>query len=148
MLKTTIHFLATIVITTVLISIVSSQLVLADIQSFGLDVGIKDRLEVTVKDIIGIGPILLLILGLSFLVAFIIARYSHRFLGGNKTVWIITAGMSSLPVTLYLIKYFMGVTILASARTTTGMILIACCCALGGWMYSFLITKSGDKTNA
>ena len=41
MLKTTIHFLATIVITTVLISIVSSQLVLADIQladgSSGLD---------------------------------------------------------------------------------------------------------------
>ena len=148
MLRTMIHFLTTVVITTVLISIVSSQLVLADIQGFGLDVGIKDRLEVTASDIIGVGPVLLLMLGLSFLVAFIIARYSHRFLGGNKTVWTIMAGLSSLPVTLYLIKYFMGVTILASARTPAGMLLIACCCALGGWMYSFLTTKSGDNTNA
>ncbi len=148
MLKTTIHFLATIVITTVLISIVSSQLVLADIQSFGLNVSIEDRLEVTANDIIGMGPILLLMVGLSLLVAFVLARYSCRFLGGNRTIWTVIAGLSSLPVTLYLIKYFMGVTILASARTTIGMFLIACSCALGGWMFSILTTKSGDKNNA
>ncbi|MCP3675761.1 MAG: hypothetical protein GY829_15015 [Gammaproteobacteria bacterium] len=148
MLKTTIHFLATIVITTVLISIVSSQLVLADIQSFGLDISNLNRLEVTAKDIIGIGPILLLMIGLSFLVAFIIARYSFRFFGGNKKVWTITAGLFSFPVTLYLIKYFMGVTILASARTTVGMLFIACCCAIGGWIYSILSTKPGDNTIA
>jgi len=44
-------FFISAVATTVVISIISSQLVLAEIQSFGLVVSFYDRLSMTVKDI-------------------------------------------------------------------------------------------------
>ena len=147
MFKTLLVFICSVFTTTVITSIVSSQLVLADIQSFGLEVSFSERLSVTIKDILGLGPALILLIGLSFLVAFIIAKYAHRFMAGNRTIWYTIAGLSSFPVTLYIAKYFMGVTILASARTSPGMVLIACCCAVGGWLFAVLSSKYGAIKN-
>jgi len=141
MLKTILIFISTVIATTLLISIVSSQIILADLQSFGLEISFNKRLCVAANDIVGLGPILMLMLGLSFLVAFPIAKYAHKFLGGNNMIWTIIAGFSSFPTTLFIIKYFIGITILSSARTSTGMILIAICCALGGYLYSILNSK-------
>ena len=137
-------FFITAVATTVVISIISSQLVLADIQSFGLVVSFYDRLSMTVKDIMGLGPVLLLMISASFSIAFTIAKFAYRLIGGNRHIWFALAGFCSFPVTLLLIKYFMGVTLLASARTSAGMIFVACCCLFGGYLYAILTTRIKD----
>lgn len=147
MVKTIIMFFCCAFATTVITSIVSSQLVLADIQNFGLMVSFSDRLSMTAKDIMGLGPILLLMISLSFFIAFIVAKFAHRFIGGNRNIWFASAGFCSFPVTLVLLKYFTGGTLLASARTPVGMIFVACCCLFGGYLFANLTSSIKDVKN-
>lgn len=138
-------FLIAVVDTVILTSIVSTQLVLADVTSFGLTVSLGERLQTTFRDLLGVGVPLLLLIGLSFSIAFFIARYAIRKIGGSPTIWYTAAGLSSLPVGIIVIKYFMGGTLLASARTTLGMALIAACSMVGGWVYAYLLAKYGKR---
>lgn len=145
MLKTVVFYFAAVIDAVLLISIVSTQLVLADIEGFGLHVSLSDRLQATTHDLLGLAVPLLLLIGLSFIISFVIARYLHRSLGGNRTLWYMAAGFTSVPAAIMLIKYFMGGTLLASARTSLGMFLIACCSMAGGWLFAYLSAAYGKK---
>jgi hypothetical protein len=144
MLKTVLFFISAVIDAALLTSIVSTQLVLADIKSFGLEVSIGDRLEATTHDLIGLMLPLLILIGLSFLVSFVIARYAVRIIGGNRTLWYMAAGFTSVPAAILIIKFIMGGTLLAAARTSLGMFLVACCCMAGGWIFAFLSSRFGD----
>jgi hypothetical protein len=72
MIRTVSFFLMAVVGTAILTSIVSTQLVLADVKRFGLDVTMGDRVNATIHDFVGVGPALLMLISLSFLVAFIV----------------------------------------------------------------------------
>lgn len=137
-MKTIVIFVTAVVFAAILTSIVSTQLVLADIQSFGLAVSLGDRLQATLHDLLGLALPLVMVIGLSFLVAFIVARNAIRMIGGSKMIWYMAAGFTSVPAGIFLIKYFMGGTLLASARTSLGMLLVACCCMAGGWLFAHL----------
>ncbi len=145
MLKTVAFYFAAVIEAAFLTSIVSTQLVLADIQGFGLDVSPGDRLHATIHDVFGLAPALLALIGLSFAVSFIIAYYLQRRMGGNRTLWYMAAGFTSVPAAIVVIKFFMGGTLLASARTSLGMFLIACCCMAGGWLFAYLSSAYGKK---
>jgi len=147
MIKTLLIFLAAVVDTAILTSLVSTQLVLADLSGFGLTVTFSDRLQATLHDLLGLAAPLLILIGLSFLVAFTVARYAIRF-GGSTRLWYLAAGFFSIPAAIILIKYFMGGTLLASARTPLGMLLVAFCGMAGGWIYSYLKDRFGDKVSA
>jgi drug/metabolite transporter (DMT)-like permease len=147
-LKTILFFISAVIDAAILTSVVSTQLVLADIKRFGLEVSIGDRVEATIHDLIGLMLPLLMLIGLSFLISFVIARYAYRTLGGNRTLWYMAAGFTSVPAAILIIKYFMGGTLLASARTSLGMFLVACCCMAGGWMFAFLSSRFGDAGTA
>ena len=138
-------FSVAVIDTVLLTSIVSSQLVLADISSFGLDVTIGDRLSATVRDLLNLAPALLFLIAPGFLVAFLVARYAERRFGGRRTLWYMAAGFASVPAVIYLIKLLMGMTLLASARTPAGMILVSCCGMLGGWIYALLSARFGKS---
>lgn len=145
MLKTVVFYVAAVVDAVLLVSIVSTQLVLADILGFGLDVSLSDRLQATAHDLLGLAVPLLLLIGLSFVLSFLIAYYLQRTMGGNRTLWYMAAGFTSVPAAIMLIKYFMGGTLLASARTSLGMFLIACCSMAGGWLFAYLSSAYGKK---
>ncbi len=145
MLKILLNFVISVFVTTLLVTIASSQIILAEMAGFGLEVSFAQRLDVTLKDIPGLGPALIMLVIPGFLITFAIARYCQRFIGGNRNIWFSIAGFISLPGALYLMQYFMGATILASARTNTGMLVIACCCALGGLLYAILSSSSSSK---
>ena len=148
MLKTALFFLAAVVDASILTSIVSTQLILADVAGFGLTVTIGDRIGATIHDLIGLAVPLLLLVGLSFLFAFIVAKYAHQYIGGNRTAWYMAAGFTSLPAAITLIKLAMGGTLLASARTPFGMSLIACCGMAGGWMFAWLTSTFNSAGSA
>ncbi len=145
MLKTTINFIFTILFTSLLVSVVSTQIVLTEIQGYGLTVPFMLRVSVTFNDMLGLVPGLFLLLTVCFLIAFSIARYVCKLLNGSRWFWFTLAGLCAFPVTLLLIRYVVGVTLLTSARTLTGMLLIASCCAAGGWLYSFLTITIKDN---
>jgi len=144
MLKTTLFFISAVIDAALLTSIVSTQLVLADVRRFGLEVSLGDRVEATIHDLVGLMLPLLILIGLSFLVSFVIARYAIRIIGGNRTIWYMAAGFTSVPAAILIIKYIMGGTLLASARTSFGMFMVACCCMVGGWIFAFLTSRFGN----
>ena len=139
--KTVLAFIFAVLVTFLLASIVGTQIVLADIQSFGLDVSWSDRVSATIHDIVGLAPVLSALIGTAFLVAFVIAGLGNRFLGGNRTYWYLAAGLTSLPATLILIKIIMGATVFAAARTGFGMLLFALCGLTGGYLFTRLTQK-------
>lgn len=139
--KTVLYFFVTVLITFLLASIVGTQIVLADILSFGLDVPFSDRISATFHDIVGLAPALSILIAAAFLVAFVVAALCSRFVGGNRMYWYLAAGFTSLPATLILIKSLMGGTLFAAARTGLGMFLIALCGLVGGWLFARLTQK-------
>lgn len=144
MIRTVLYFISAVIDTAILVSVVSTQLVLADVSSFGLDVSIGDRLATTLADLLGLGPVLLILISCSFLVAFPIANFAHRRFGGGRQWWFAAAGFTSLPAAIVLIKLAMGGTLLASARTPLGMFLVALCSMAGGWMFAWLGARFGN----
>ncbi|GHE82955.1 hypothetical protein [Thalassotalea profundi] len=146
MVKTSVLFIGISLLATLLVCIVSTQIILAEVQSFGLSVSIPVRLHATMTDLVGLGPILFLIIASGFLIGFIIAKYAYQFIGGNRTAWFIAAGCTTFPLTMYLIQYTMGLTVIASARTPLGLFLITCCCIVSTWIYARLtLNNSNDN---
>ena len=135
------YFVAAVLATFLLASIVGTQLVLADILSFGLVVSSSDRVSATIHDIAGLATVLPILISVAFLVAFIIAESGRRILTGNRTYWYMAAGLTSLPAALILIKTLMGGTVFAAARTGFGMLLIALCGLFGGWLFARLVNR-------
>lgn len=142
-LKHILFFILSVMTTFLLASITGTQIILADIKSFGLDVSFSERVSATLHDIIGLSPSLSLLIGAAFLVAFVVAALCYRFLGGKRTYWYLAAGFTSIPATLLLIKTLMGGTLFAAARSGFGMLLIAICGLAGGWVFTRL-TETRD----
>ena len=142
-IKVLLVFIFSVLITFLLASIIGTQIVLADILSFGLDVSLSDRISATLHDILGLAPTLSILISAAFLVAFVVAALCKRLLGGNRAYWYLAAGFTSLPATLVLIKLIMGGTLFAATRTGFGMLLIAVCGLVGGGLFARL-TKMRD----
>jgi len=139
--KTGLVYILSVICTFLLASIVGTQIVLADILSFGIDVPLSERVSATFHDIVGLAPTLSILIAAALLVAFVVAALCIRFLGGKRMYWYLAAGFTSLPATLMLIKSLMGVTLFAAARTGFGMLLIALCGLAGGWVFARLTQK-------
>ena len=133
------YFIVTVLATFLLASIVGTQLVLADILGFGLVVSSADRVSATIHDIAGLATMLPILISVTFLLAFIIAESGRRIMSGKRTFWYMAAGLTSLPAALTLIKTLMGGTVFAAARTGFGMLLIALCGLIGGWLFARLV---------
>jgi hypothetical protein len=142
MLKTIVVFIFTTLIATLLVCIVSTQIVLADVQSFGLNVTSDVRLNATLDDLIGLGPVLYILISVGFLIGFIVAKYAHKYIGGNRTLWYVASGCTTFPITTYIIQYSMGLTIIASVRTPIGLLLATLCCIFSAWLFALLTTKT------
>jgi len=142
MIKMVMRFAFSVLIAALLTSLVSTQIILFELGTFGISVSFMDRITATLTDFVGLGITLLALITPSFLVGFIIAKYAHQLFGGNRKLWYMAAGFSSFPVTLYLMKYFMGLTALASARTPMGMLLVGFCCMIAGWLFANLTSVS------
>jgi hypothetical protein len=145
MLKTIVLFICTSLTATLLVCIVSTQIVLADVQSFGLNIAWAVRLDATIKDILGLAPVLYLLISIGFLIGFILAKYAHQFIGGNRMAWYIASGCTTFPLTMYLIQYIMGLTIIASTRTPLGLFLTTCCCIFSVWLFALLTSRTKIK---
>ena len=145
LIKTMLYFIVAVLATFLLASMLGTQLVLADILSFGLVVSLSDRVSATIHDIAGLATMLPLLISVTFLLAFIIAESGRRILTGKRTYWYMAAGLTSLPAALTLIKTLMGGTVFAAARTGSGMLLIALCGLIGGWLFARLVNRGGTE---
>jgi len=138
-------FIFSTFLATLLVSIVSTQIILAEVQSFGLSISTEIRVNATIEDLLGLAPALYLLISIGFLVGFIIAKYAYQLIGGNRILWYVGVGITSFPITIHLIQYVMGLTPIASARTPLGLFLTTCCCIISAWLFAFLTSHSAAQ---
>lgn len=143
MTKTSLAFIVAVCVAYLLTSVLGTQFVLADIQSYGLPVSLPDRLAASLHDIHGLVPVLLMLVSAAYLVGFIIAALGRRLLGGQRQYWILAAGFASLPVAMMLMKTTMGITPFALAGTGSGLLLIALSGLAGAWVFARLTQNRG-----
>ncbi len=144
-LKRLLHLFAASVIAAGLASAISSQMVIADLQGFGLNVSLSQRIAVTASDLMSLGFALLGLFLLAFLSAFGVASALQKKLGGNRTIWLSVAGLISIPASVMLLKLMMGMTLVSAARSIYGLILYSCCGLVGGYLFAYLHGKSAPR---
>ena len=140
-IKIALSFVASVILGSLLVSIFATHLNLAEVAGFGLPVSFSDRLAATAHDVVGLTPQLPIVITLSYLTAFIVAEACHRFFGGIRIYWYLLAGFSSFPSALLLIAWAVGGMMLAPARTTSGMFIMALCSTAGGWLFAHLSAR-------
>lgn len=139
-------FLAAALATTLLGTLVQTQLNLARLAELGIAVPPGLRLEVTGRDLVGFAPSLGALTLLAFLVAFPVAGLLHRWIARRRTALYALAGAVAITVMLLSMEVALGLVAIAAARGAGGFAALVACGALGGWIFSRL--SAGPGTDA
>lgn len=132
-------FLAAVICTSLLGSIVSSQFVMAGLSDLGVDIPLADRLRMIVQDF-GILPALSAAVAAAFLPALAVAGLAGRKLGGRRA-WFAAAGAAALIAELMIMEAVLGLMPVAGARSAAGLGALGFAGALGGLTFALLTER-------
>lgn len=131
-------FIVSVLAALALIATVSAQLILGEIISFGVDVSLSDRVSTSVHDFVGLLPFLGTMLAIGLLYGFLIAGLVVKRTRSGRGIWYCLAGALSFLCMITLMKFSFDLTPLAAARHTSGLLLLASCCAVAGALFHYL----------
>lgn len=134
--KVVLGFVMAVVVATVLGSIAHTQFVLAELTRLGIEIPVSDRLSTTAQDIVGMGPMFGMIIGIAFLVAMSAAVLVYKFAGTQRYLVFGVAGATALGVALTAMGLVYDITPIAGARSTIGFIAQMAAGALGGLTFA------------
>lgn len=134
-------WLAAVIVTAVAGSIIQTQLNLARIVALGTPVGLDERVETTLQDLIGFAPVWGIIVAGGLLVALLVASALARRWPRFSVGLHVLAGFLAPLVALVIMEAMMPVTVVAAARTWTGALMISLPGAAGGWLYVRLLQR-------
>jgi hypothetical protein len=115
--------------------VTASQHVVSSLASMGVEVGLADRLAMTLADLAGMAGMFLPLIAFGFLVAFLVAALLRRWLDRWQTVLYLLAGAAALTALHLLLHLVFGLTPVAIARSAGGILVQALAGAAGGWVY-------------
>jgi hypothetical protein len=141
-----IAWLAAVAVTAAVGSVIQTQLNIARIVELGAEVGIGQRLETTLQDLLGFAPLWAIIVAAGLLVALLTAGGLSRFRPGWSLGLHALAGLAAPLVALLLMEAMMPVTVVAAARTWTGLVLLSLPGAIGGLLYWLVIQRQKGQT--
>lgn len=140
-------FLAAVLSTSVLASVLSTQFVLALLGDLNIDVSFADRVAMTWADF-GILPAMGMAVAACFLIGFPVAGLLASRVGGDRRLWFALAGCSALLVELAIMRSTLGLMPISGARTTAGFIAQGAAGAAGGWLFAALTTGLSQRRRA
>ncbi|MGS2719843.1 hypothetical protein [Paraglaciecola aestuariivivens] len=121
----------------VLASLLHSQLVIAELVKVGVQVSIADRLSMSLDDLLGLYPTYGIVIALSFLLGFIVAHLCQKRFNLNPYLLYAAAGGTSIVVALWAMYPILNITLLASARSSLGVICQSLAGLVGGLIYVY-----------
>lgn len=130
-------FIAAVVTASIFASIFSTQFVIAALQDIGVSIPFGTRMSMTLDDL-NILQTLLAVVGVCFLVGFLVAGLAQGKLGGNRKIWYLVAGGTALICTLLLMNAVLQLMPVAGARTIAGLLMQGVAGAIGGWVFAWL----------
>jgi hypothetical protein len=115
-------------------SVLATQVILARLSGLGMPITLRDRLEATGHDLVGLATSYLPILALAYLlalpVAVALANYLHRY---RVFIYGLAGALAVLAIHI-LVKAVLGLNGLAAARDLHGLLLQG----LAGWFGGYL----------
>lgn len=138
-----IPFILAWLITFIVASVLQTQMVLYGLSQLDVEIGLSKRLLMTWQDIAGLLPTygLVILLGLS--IGFGVAKLIYKFTNLSRTYLLPLAGALSMLAILLAMQPILGVTLLAGARTATGIALQMLAGLIGG--VSFIYIRKNMK---
>ncbi|MDT8321037.1 MAG: hypothetical protein RQ826_10980 [Xanthomonadales bacterium] len=121
-----------------LASVIATQSVVARLQEMGVDVAFMDRLDMTLKDLQGLAGSLLPMLAFGYLIAFLTAALLSHRKPSWRTPLFALAGAAALVSIHLMLNMAFGVTPIAVARTSGGLLAQAAAGAVGAWLFAYL----------
>ncbi len=129
------HFLLACVFTFVTAVIFHSQTVLNGLSEIGISISISDRLYMLYMDLIGLAPSYFPIICFTLLLAFSVAALISSKIRNVPSSVFLLAGSLGMLSCLMAMHPILDVTLLASARSSSGIILQMIAGALGAMLF-------------
>lgn len=138
------RFLLAVLVTTLIGTLIQTQINLAALSNIGVDIGWSARLDATGADLLGFTPSFGPIVAIGFLVAFLIAALIARWWPQGKPVLYPLAGFVAILTAMLLMAAIFKLTPVAAARSTLGLLALALSGAAGGLL--FVCTRPRTET--
>ena len=119
-----------------------TQNVIARLGSIGADIGLGERLSMTLYDLIHLGSLYIAFVAIGTFVAYLAGLLVYRLAGFGRPIVFAVAGAVAMLVMLLLMKEaFFGVHLIAGARDMLGIGLQMLAGALGGLLFARVTRK-------
>ena len=128
------RWLLAVLVTAALGSIAQTQFNLTALAAMGQSIGLELRLQTTLLDLARFAPLFAAIVAAGFVVALPLASWLNRRGAGRDWLYPL-AGAVALLVALLLMRWLLGLTPIAAARTPVGVAALMLTGAIGGWLW-------------
>lgn len=138
-LRVILAFLVAVVVTVILGAAASSGFVLAELTRLGVEISIGAWLSTLLHDVVGMGPLYVPIVGVGFLIGFVVAAAVIRWLlPGWQDLGYPIAGCTAMLVILLSMTAAFGLMPIAGARSMGGLVAQCAAGAVGGYVFARL----------
>jgi len=135
MLRVLKAFFPAVLLTYVLASLFSTQIILGNLQGMGVDVSTMVRLSTSFHDLMGLTSSYLVLILIAFILGLPVAAGLTRLMPEHRLFLFILAGFVAI-VSLHLImKAVLGLSGIAATRTLFGLLCQGAAGAAGGYLY-------------
>jgi hypothetical protein len=131
-------YLSAVAVAYLLAAAAATQSVISSLAGMGVPVDLSGRLTMTLDDIAGMAGMFLPMVAFGLLIAFMATALICRYWNRWRTVLYIIAGATALVCLHLALTLAFGITPVAAARTTAGLVMQALAGAAGGLTYVLL----------
>ena len=128
-------FFPAVLVTYVLASILSTQIILASLQGLGVEVNGAVRLDTTFHDLMGLTSSYLPLILLAFLLGLPVAAGLSRWMPAHRLALFVLGGFVAIVALHLIMKAVLGLSGIAATRTMTGLLMQGVAGAAGGYLY-------------
>ncbi len=135
MLRVLKAFFPAVLLTYVLASLFSTQIILGNLQSMGVDVSAMVRLSTSFHDLLGLTSSYLVLILIAFVLGMPVAAGLTRLMPTHRLFLFSLAGFVAIVALHLIMKAVLGLSGIAATRTLFGLLSQGVAGAAGGYLY-------------
>jgi hypothetical protein len=135
MLRVLKAFFPAVLLTYVLASVFSTQLILGNLQSMGVEVSAMVRIGTTFHDLLGLASSYLVLILVAFVIGLPVAAGLTKLMPSHRLILFVLAGFVAIVALHLIMKAVLGLSGIAATRTLSGLVAQGVAGAIGGYLY-------------
>jgi hypothetical protein len=146
MLRVLKAFFPAVILTYVVASILSTQIILGNLKAMGVEVSGMVRLSTTFHDLVGLSSSYLLLILVAFVLGLPVAAGLTRLMPAYRPTLFALAGFVAVVALHLIMKAVLGLSGIAATRTLTGLLAQGLAGIAGGYLY-YRLSKPSSSEN-